>query len=120
MAGAIFGIIIGLIYIAVLVVVVMGFWKMFKKAGQPGWAAIVPIYNIYVLCKVAGRPGWWLLLMLIPIVGIVISIMVSIDISKSFGKGTGFAIGLILLGFIFYPILGFGKAEYQGPAAAAA
>ena len=106
------------IYFAVIVLVIAGIWKTFVKAGQPGWAAIVPIYNIYVLCQIAGRPWWWLLVMLIPVVGIVAAIIVSIDVAKSFGKGTGFAIGLALLPFVFYPILGFGSAQYQGPAAA--
>lgn len=93
-------------------------WKMFEKAGQPGWGCIIPIYNIYLLCKIAGRPWWWLLLMLIPLVSLVVAIMLCVDIAKSFGKGVGFAIGLIFLGFVFYPILGFGSAQYQGPAAA--
>jgi hypothetical protein len=89
-------------------------WKVFSKAGQPGWASLIPIYNAYVLCKVAGRPGWWILLMLIPIVNIVIFILVAIDVAKAFGKGAGFGIGLLLLPIIFYPILGFGSAQYQG------
>ncbi|HRG16690.1 MAG TPA: DUF5684 domain-containing protein, partial [Pseudomonadota bacterium] len=77
-----------------------------------------PIYNIIVLLQIVGRPVWWIVLMIIPIVSIVVAIIVSIDMAKSFGKGTGFGIGLALLGFIFYPILGFGDAKYQGPAAA--
>lgn len=92
-------------------------WKVFSKAGQPGWAAIIPIFNFYVMCKVAGRPGWWLLLFLIPFVNLVIAIIVTVDIAKRFGKGVGFAIGMILLPFIFWPILGFGSAQYQGAAA---
>ena len=92
-------------------------WKIFVKAGQPGWAAIIPIYNAYILTKIVGRPWWWLLLMLIPFVNIVIAIILAIDLAKSFGKGGGFAVGLILLGFVFYPILAFGDARYQGPAA---
>jgi hypothetical protein len=92
-------------------------WKVFVKAGKPGWAAIIPIYNAIVLLQIVGRPGWWFLLYLIPIVNIVISIMVMIELAKVFGKGTGFGIGLLLLSFIFIPILGFGDAEYQGPLA---
>lgn len=106
------------IYLAIIVGIVAGMWKMFEKAGQPGWAAIIPIYNMYILCKVGGRPGWWLILMFIPIVSIVIWAIVSSDLSKSFGRGTGTTVGIFFLGFIFLPILGFGKAEYQGPAAA--
>lgn len=94
-------------------------WKVFSKAGHPGWASIIPIFNTYVLCKVAGRPGWWVLLMFIPLVNVVILIIVSIDVAKNFGKGAGFGIGLFLLPFIFYPILGFGSAQYQGGAPSA-
>jgi hypothetical protein len=93
-------------------------WKVFSKAGQPGWASIIPIVNVYFLCRVAGRPGWWVILMLIPIVHFIIWIILCIDIAKNFGKGVGFGIGLILLSIIFYPILGFGSAQYQGPAGA--
>jgi hypothetical protein len=89
---------------------------VFGKAGQPGWAAFVPIYNIYVLLKVVGRPGWWLILFLIPIVNIVIGIIVYYDLSVSFGHGVGFAIGLIFLGWIFLLILWLGSSTYSGPA----
>ncbi|MEU7478999.1 DUF5684 domain-containing protein [Lentzea sp. NPDC042327] len=101
------------------VLVIAGMWATFSKAGKPGWAAIIPIYNIYVWLKVAGRPGWWLILMIIPLVNLVISIIVSLDIAKSFGKSGVFGFfGLWLFGFIGYPMLGFGSAQYQGPAAA--
>jgi hypothetical protein len=105
-----------LIYLAILVVAAAGGWKVFTKAGHPGWAAIIPIYNIYILLKIAERPGWWLILYFIPIVGFVITIIVSIDIARNFGKGSGFGVGLAFLWFIFYPILGFGGAQYQGAA----
>jgi Family of unknown function (DUF5684) len=104
--------------IALLMIVAM--WKVFTKAGQPGWASIIPIYNLYIWCKIVGRPWWWILLMLIPFVNFIILIILCIDTAKSFGKGAGFGIGLALLGIIFWPILGFGSAQYQGPAAAAA
>jgi hypothetical protein len=103
--------------IAFIVLMIAAVWKVFSKAGQPGWAAIIPIFNVYVMCKVAGRPGWWLLLFLIPFVNLVIAIIVTIDIAKRFGKGVGFAIGMILVPFIFWPILGFGSAQYQAAAA---
>jgi Family of unknown function (DUF5684) len=104
--------------IAFIVLMVAAMWKMFSKAGQPGWAAIIPIFNTYVLCKVAGRPGWWLILLFIPFVNLIIWIILCIDIAKNFGKGAGFGIGLLLLPFIFFPILGFGSAQYQGASAA--
>jgi hypothetical protein len=97
--------------------VIVAMWKIFTKAGQPGWACLIPFYNIYVLCKIVGRPGWWLILMLIPFVNVIIGIILCIDLAKSFGKGVGFGLGLIFLSFIFYPILGFGSAQYQGPVA---
>jgi hypothetical protein len=101
-----------------MVVMIVSLWKVFTKAGQPGWAAIVPIYNIVVLLQIVGRPMWWLVLCLIPLVNLVAAIILAIDLAKSFGKGAGFGLGLIFLGFIFYPILGFGSARYSGPAAA--
>ena len=109
------GFVIVVIYLAVIVFVIAGFWKVFAKAGQPGWAAIIPIVNLYFLCKVAGRPGWWVLLMFIPIVNLVIYIIISLDVARSFGQSAIFGIGLFFLSFIFYPILGFGSAQYQGP-----
>src|SRR5207237_5478813 len=90
-------------------------WKVFKKAGHPGWAAIIPVYNIYIVTKIVGKPGWWLLMFLIPLVNLVFAIWLTNMISKSFGKDEGFTVGLMLLGIIFWPILGFGAAKYQGP-----
>ena len=100
--------------IAFIVLMVAALWKIFSKAGQPGWAAIIPIFNTYILCKVAGRPGWWFILLLIPFVNFIIYIILCLDLAKRFGKGGGFGIGLLLLPFIFFPILGFGSAQYQG------
>lgn len=116
-AGAATGVLIFQLAILAFFIVVM--WKIFTKAGQPGWAAIIPIYNAYILLKIAGKPGWWLLLFFIPIVNLVIAIIVSIALAQSFGKGTGFGIGLFLLGFIFGPILAFGSAQYVGAPKAA-
>jgi hypothetical protein len=116
--GLIGGLCGGLIGLAFGIFMLIAMWKIFTKAGKPGWAAIIPIYNLWVMLEVVGRPGWWLLLMLIPGVNVVISIIVIVDLAKSFGKEGGFAIGLILLPYIFFPILGYGKAQYQGPAAA--
>jgi hypothetical protein len=108
------------VYAVVLIFLfIIPLWRIFTKAGQPGWGSIIPIYNIYLWCKVCGRPGWWTILCLIPFVNIVILIILSIDLAKVFGKGAGFAIGIILLGFIFMPVLGYGKAEYKGAGPAA-
>ena len=105
--------------IAFIILMIAAMWKIFSKAGQPGWASIIPIFNTYVMCKIAGRPGWWLLLLFIPFVNLIIWIILCIDIAKAFGKGAGFGIGLLLLPFIFFPVLGFGSAQYQGAAPAA-
>ncbi len=102
------------IELALIVVVVAGMWQTFVKAGQPGWAVLIPIYNIVVLMQIAGKPVWWILLMLIPLVNFVVSIIVMVAVAENFGKGTGFGIGLAFLPFIFYPILGFGDAQYRG------
>ncbi|MDT7728527.1 MAG: hypothetical protein QOI21_5103 [Actinomycetota bacterium] len=105
--------------LAVVIVGIAAMWKVFTKAGKPGWAAIIPIYNAYILLKVVGRPGWWLLLMFVPLVNFVIAIIITIDLAKSFGKGGLFAFfGLIVFSYVGYCILGFGKARYVGPAGA--
>lgn len=100
-----------IVYVLFLVLMVASWWKMFTKAGQPGWASIVPILNLYFLCKVARMSGWWVVALCIPIVNLFALIPVSVNVAKRFGKGVGFGIGLWLLPFIFYPILGFGDAQ---------
>lgn len=109
-----------IVMLAIGVVMVASLWKVFTKAGQPGWAAIVPIYNAIVLLQITGRPLWWIVLFMIPLANIVVGILVAIDLAKSFGQSTGFALGLVFLGFIFFPILGFGSARYVGPASGGA
>ncbi len=112
--------IVWIIYLAIIVAVIAGWWKIFTKAGEAGWKSIIPIYNFIVILKIVGRDWWWVILMLIPIVNFIILIIVSLDLAKSFGRGTGFGIGLAFLSFIFAPILGFGSDTYKGPAAKAA
>jgi hypothetical protein len=115
-AGALGSTVGGLVFV---VLIIAAMWKIFTKAGKPGWAAIIPFYNLYTLLKIVGRPGWWLVLMFIPLVNVVIAIIVMVDLAKSFGKGGLFAFfGLIVFSFVGYCILGFGKARYLGPAAA--
>ena len=88
-------------------------WRVFTKAGKPGWAAIIPIYNTIVMLQVAGKPFWWIFLFLIPIANLIVYILMQAGVAKNFGKGTGFALGLIFLYPIFIPILAFGDAQYQ-------
>jgi len=111
-AGA-FGTAFMIIALAVGLLLIVSMWKIFTKAGEPGWASIVPIYNMIILLKIVGKPAWWVLLMFIPFVNLVIFIIVYIELAKVFGKGAGFGIGLLVLPFIFFPILAFGSARYQ-------
>lgn len=104
-----------ILYFAFIVFLIASMWTVFTKAGEPGWAAIVPIYNIITLLKIVGKPWWWLLLYFVPIVGIVFIIWTYNMLSKSFGKEEGFTVGLVLLGIVFLPILAFGDAKYVGP-----
>ena len=117
--GSLFGGSYFVFWLAVYVLLAVAAWKLFVKAGRPGWAAIIPIYNIVVMLEIIGRPIWWVILFFIPLVNIVMAIIVSIDVAKAFGKGSGFGIGLWLLPEVFYPILGFGDAQYQGSVAGA-
>lgn len=111
-AAAGVGMVALVLYLALLVLMIAALWKVFTKAGEPGWAAIVPFYNVIVWLKIAGRPAWWIVLMLIPFVNVVVAIIASIDFAKAFGKGAGFGLGLAFLPFIFYPILAWGSTSY--------
>ncbi|MGB1121436.1 MAG: DUF5684 domain-containing protein, partial [Saprospiraceae bacterium] len=103
-----------MIYFGIIIFFIASFWKIYEKAGKPGWTSIIPIYNVIVLLEIIKKPLWWIVLFIIPIVNIVIGIWTTNLLSKNFGKGEGFTIGLIFLPFIFYPILAFGDAQYQG------
>ncbi len=107
-----------LVYLVFLVLSLVVAWKIYTKAGKPGWAAIVPIYNVLVMLEIVGRPMWWIALLLIPVANIVVCIILINDLAKSFGKDVGWTLGLIFLSFIFYPTLAFGSSKYVGPAAA--
>ena len=109
-----------LVVLAVVVLVIVAMWKIFAKAGKPGWASLIPIYNAYVFLQIAGKPGWWLVLLLIPFVNLVFGIIATLAFCKNFGKGAGFAVGMIFLPVIFYPILAFGDAAYAPTPAAPA
>ncbi len=92
-----------------------GLWKIFEKAGKPGWAAIVPIYNVFVLTQISGKEILWFILALIPCVQIVALIIIWMDVAKNFGKDPMWGLGLAFLGPIFAPMLGFSDAKFQGP-----
>lgn len=103
------------LYLVVWVLIIISFWKIFEKAGKPGWASIIPVYNIIILLEIIGKPWWWILLLLIPGVNIIFGVWMFNLLSISFGKNEGFTVGLVLLPFIFLPILGFGEDAYKGP-----
>jgi len=94
-------------------VIISALWKTFQKAGEPGWAAIIPIYNTLVLLRIVEKPWWWLFLLLVPYVNIVFGVWVLNLLGKRFGKSEGFTIGLLLLPFIFYPKLAWGNAAFR-------
>jgi hypothetical protein len=119
LAAAIFSAIL-IPFLIVYVLTVIGMWKTFEKAGKPGWAAIIPIYNYIVMLEIVGKPIWWIFLILFPCTTLIFSIWTLNLLSKSFGQSEGFTIGLVLLPYIFIPILGFGNYRYLGPSAAEA
>jgi hypothetical protein len=101
------------IWFGILILQLGAWWTLFKKAGEPGWAAIVPFYNLYVMLRIADKPGWWFAVILfVPFLSLVFWILMCVSIAQNFGKGTGYALGIIFLPFIFVPILAFGKATY--------
>jgi hypothetical protein len=115
-AGAAGGLVGGIFSLLIAIVMVVSLWKIFAKAGQPGWASVIPIYNEYVLMtQVVGRPLWFFLLVFVPCLNAIALVITMFDLAKAFGKGIGFAIGMILLPVVFIPLLAFGDSEYQGP-----
>lgn len=102
-----------IIYVIFVILIIASQWKIFTKASKPGWASLIPIYNVIVMLEVARQPLWMIILLFIPVANIIVYIIVAIELSKNFGKSGGFAAGLILLSLIFYPILAFGDAKYQ-------
>jgi hypothetical protein len=114
-SGSGIGIVPMLIYLVLVAVVLVGMWRMFEKAGEKGWKALIPLYNTWVLLEIAGKPGWWIVLLLIPFVNFVVLIIVSLELAKRFGKSAMFAIfGLLLFPYVGYSMLGLGDAKYDG------
>jgi hypothetical protein len=107
--------VVSVLGLVLTILIVAADWRIYTKAGRHGWAVLIPIYNVLVLLRIVGRHWWWLLLLLIPFVDIIVWIILINDVSKAFGKGVGFTLGLLFLPLIFFPILGFGSARYLGP-----
>lgn len=102
-------------YLAWAVVAVVGMWKAFAKAGAPGWGCLVPVYNVYLMTKMAERPAWWFVLLFAPILNLFVFVVISVDIARRFDRSPEFGAGLTFLGFIFWPVLGFGASEWRRP-----
>lgn len=115
LAGVLLGLLSILAGLALGTVTVAGTWKMFVKAGQPGWGIFVPIYNCLLMVRIVGMPDWTLLLFLIPGISLAFHIIVSLELRKRFQQTTAFAVGLILLPTVFWAVLGFGKSAYTLP-----
>ena len=99
--------------LGLIVLIFAGFWKTFEKAGKPGWAGIIPIYNLYVLVKISGNAWYWFALFFVPVINLFATLKVSIDIAGKFNKGILFGLGLTFISFVFYPLLGFGGYQYN-------
>ena len=104
------------IYLLIIVAMFASLWKIFAKAGQPGWAGIVPIYNLFVMINIVGLPVWFIVLFFVPCINIFVGLYLTYGLAKSFGKEIGFVILLILLPVVGYPLLAFGDSKYVGPA----
>lgn len=105
-----------LIGLAVTIFILIAWWKIFVKAGKPGWAAIVPFYNMYCMFEMSFGNGWMFLLCFVPCVNVVMLIIMWIKLAQAFGQGAAFGVGLIFLPIVFLPILAFGDSQYYGPA----
>ena len=103
-----------ILFVAIFILVIIAKWRVFEKAGQPGWASIIPYFNFIIILKIVGKNIWWVLWLFVPIANVVVYIWVTNLLAKRFGQNEGFTLGLLLLPFIFYPILGFGNARFQG------
>ncbi|MES2985975.1 MAG: DUF5684 domain-containing protein [Patescibacteria group bacterium] len=106
---------IGLLIIPLIIVILtfVSLWKIFEKANKPGWASLIPIYNIVVLCEIVKKPTWYVVLFFIPFVNVILAFILLLELSKAFGKGVGFTLGLIFLPMIFYPVLAFDSSTYK-------
>jgi hypothetical protein len=116
-SGALFGTTFLVVSLGIILLLLAANWKLYTKAGKPGWTSIVPIYGTIVLLNIVGRPVWWIIGLFLPVVNIIFPFIIGMDLARSFGKSQAYGIGLVLLAIIFVPMLAFSDAEYQGPSA---
>lgn len=102
-------------FVSVVFVLVMiaSVWRTFSKAGEPGWASIVPIYNAYVYFKIADKPAWWIILLAVPVANLVFLGSAGMSMAENFGRSKAFGLGIAFLGFFFYPVLAFGGSKFK-------
>jgi len=103
----------GFISLLLCIIWLVGMWKVFTKAGEPGWAALIPFYNLWVLVRIAGKPWWWFVGLFIPLANLVVLLLLCLGIARNFGQPVIFGVALFFLPFIFYMILGFGEMRYR-------
>lgn len=115
--GPLMAIIIPLWFVlfGLLILMIASMWRIYTKAGEPGWVSVIPVYNAVKLLEIEGLPLWWVILMFVPLVNLVMYVVLQYSLARVFNKGTGFALGLVFLPVIFTPILAFGAATYTNP-----
>ncbi|MDD5822866.1 MAG: DUF5684 domain-containing protein [Firmicutes bacterium] len=101
--------------LVILAVVILAAWKLFTKAGEPGWVSLIPFYNTYTLFKISMGNGWFFILLFLPLVNVIAGFLLAINLARCFGKSVGYAAGLFFFPYIFMILLGFGDAQYLGP-----
>jgi len=102
------------ISVLILAFKIITMWFLFEKSGEAGWISLIPIYNSITIIRIAGKPWWWIFLLFIPIVNIVFWVLIYDGLSNSFGKTSGFTVGLFFLNIIFMAILAFNKSKFEG------
>ena len=110
--GLAIAIICALVAISVVLTLVGG-WRIFQKAGEPGWASLIPLYNLFVVLRIVGAPGWWAVLFLVPAVNFIMSLIVTWRLARAFGQGVVGCLALALLPVVMIPVLGCGSARYR-------
>lgn len=104
-----------IIYLIIAIIEIASLWVIFTKAGKAGWLSIIPIVNFIVLLQIVNKPIWWIILLLIPLVNLIVLIVVYFELAKSFGKSEAYGCGMLILPFIFIPLLAFSGAQYTKP-----
>ena len=103
-----------LMLLVACILILIGQWVVFQKAGRAGWECLIPFYNMYVLMEISGKPGWWMFLLLVPLLSVVILLLSLLSLASKFGRSALFGLGLLFFPMIFFPLLAFGGSKYEG------